>query len=45
MNVLGVGQPAALQISVKKPPHANAQEEVTLVKCALTPEGHGSPWQ
>ncbi len=41
-NVLGVAQPAALQMSAIEAPRAKAQEEATpLVECALTPRGHG----
>ncbi len=40
--MLGVAQPAALQMSAIEAPNANAQEEATpLVGCALTPRGHG----
>ncbi len=38
--MLGVAQPAALQMSAIKAPRANAQEEATpLIECALTPRG------
>ncbi len=44
-KVFGVAQPAALQMSVKEAPCANAWEEATLrVEWALTPRGHGSSW-
>ncbi len=41
-NVLGVAQPAAIQMSAYEATRANAQEEATpLVECALTPRGYG----
>lgn len=44
-NVLGVAQPAALQISLRKALHTNDQEKTTLlVECALTLGGQGLPW-
>ena len=43
-KVLGVAQPAALQMSVSEAPCARAQEEATLrVEWAFTPRGHGRP--
>ncbi len=43
-KVFGVDQPAALQMSAKEAPCANAWEEATLlVEWALTPRGHSSP--
>ncbi len=43
-KVFRVAQPAALQMSAKEAPCANAWEEATLlVEWALTPRGHGSP--
>ena len=43
-SVLGVAQPAALQMSVSEAPCARAQEDATLrVEWAVTPRGHGRP--
>ncbi len=40
--MLGVTQPAALQMSAIEAPRAKAQEEeAPLVECALKPRGHG----
>ena len=42
--MLGVAQPAALQMSVSEVPCAKTQEEATLrVECAFNPRGHGQP--
>ncbi len=43
--MLGVAQPAALQMSAIEAPCTIAQEDATpLVKCSLTPRGHGKSW-